>query len=129
MDLLRSDTDEVYALSDEFLINVTSFFRDPLVYKQLQDVVLPKLFKNRQPDEQLRVWSVGCTSGEEAYSRGMLLIEQAGSFEDAPSLQIIASDLHEGSLNKAREGFYFGDIKSDVSKERLRRFFIKEDGG
>ncbi|MFP4507193.1 MAG: chemotaxis protein CheB, partial [Cyclobacteriaceae bacterium] len=129
LEFLRKNPEEVRALSDEFLINVTSFFRDAPVYDYLKDSVFPRLFEKRKADEQLRIWSVGCATGEEAYSLGMLMMEEASSREEVPSLQIFASDLHEASLQKAREGFFPGDIQADLSPERLRRFFIKEDGG
>lgn len=129
LEQLREEPQEVQALSDEFLINVTSFFRDPAVFQHLEDVVLPKLFEKQSTEDQLRIWSVGCATGEEAYSLAMLLAEEAAKRDEPPSIQIFASDLHEGSLHKAREGFYPGDIETDISAERLRRFFVKEDGG
>ncbi|MDF9799625.1 PAS domain S-box-containing protein [Catalinimonas alkaloidigena] len=127
--LLRKNTEEVHLLSDDFLINVTSFFRDAEVYQNLEDKIIPQIFERKKLDEQVRVWSVGCATGEEAYSLGMLLIEEASRRETAPSIQVFASDLHEHSLKRARDGFYPGDIKVDVSEERLHRFFTKEDGG
>ncbi|MEK6481998.1 CheR family methyltransferase [Catalinimonas sp. 4WD22] len=127
--LLKKSPEEVNALSDDFLINVTSFFRDSEVYEQLKEEVIPKLFEGKDQDDQLRVWSVGCSSGEEAYSIAMLLAEEADQSSVSPTFQVFASDLHEHSLQKAREGFYPGDIKADISAERLQRFFTKVDGG
>ncbi|MEK6477260.1 PAS domain S-box protein [Catalinimonas sp. 4WD22] len=127
--MLRNNAEEVRLLSDDFLINVTSFFRDADVYQYLEENTIPQIFERIKPNEQIRVWSVGCATGEEAYSLGMLLIEEASRRETAPSLQVFASDLHPQSLQRARDGFYPGDIKIDVSEERLRRFFTKEDGG
>lgn len=127
--VLRVNPDEVKALADDFLINVTSFFRDGQVFKEIEDRLVPSIFDNKTHEEQLRVWSVGCATGEEAYSLAMLLVEEASRRQIAPTLQVFASDLHEHSLSKARDGFYPGDIEVDVSPERLRRFFIKEDGG
>ena len=126
---LREEPNEVRALADDFLITVTNFFRDPEVAERLETDVIPQLFEGKGPGETVRVWSVGCATGEEAYSVAMLLLEEAARHEAPPEIQIFASDLHEHSLQKAREGFYPGDIETDVSAERLRRFFIKENVG
>ncbi len=129
LDVLRESTDEVRALADDLLINVTSFFRDPDVFERLAADIVPDLLEGRGPDESVRVWSVGCATGEEAYSLAILLLEEAARRESPPTLQVFASDLHEHSLARARDGFYPGDIATDVSPERLQRFFTKEDGG
>ena len=127
--LLRQEPSEIVALSDDFLITVTNFFRDPAVFAELEQNVIPQLFADKGPEQNVRVWSVGCSTGEEAYSLAMLLLEEAGRREAPPEIQVFASDLHESSLLKAREAYYPGDIKETVSAERLRRFFIKEDNG
>ncbi len=129
LERLREETDEVVALADDILITVTNFFRDPEIWDTLAAEVIPSLFEARKPEDSVRVWSVGCATGEEAYSLAMLLIEQASLSEKSPRIQVFASDLHERSLERAREGFYPGDIEADVSPERLRRFFDVEDGG
>ncbi|HKK40476.1 MAG TPA: CheR family methyltransferase [Cryomorphaceae bacterium] len=126
---LKNDSDELVALSDEFLINVTNFFRDKQVFDRLQEKVIPELVKRKENSEYIRVWSVGCATGEEAYSLAMLFIEEMERSGKNTGLQFFASDLHHGSLDKARAGFYPGDIGVDVSKARLRRFFHSEDGG
>ncbi|HKJ80136.1 MAG TPA: CheR family methyltransferase, partial [Prolixibacteraceae bacterium] len=129
LDLLRKHPEEVQALSDDFLINVTNFFRDAQVFEYLAKHTIPALFKKKAADDQIRIWSVGCATGEEAYSLAILLTEEAARQNVAPTIQIFASDLHEVSLKKAREGFFPGDIKVDVSAERRNKFFLKEDGG
>ncbi|HET6425850.1 MAG TPA: CheR family methyltransferase, partial [Planctomycetaceae bacterium] len=91
--------------------------------------MIPKLFESKKDDEPIRVWSVGCATGEEVYSLAMLLLEEAGRRDSVVALQIFASDLHERSLAKARDGFYPGDIETDVNPARLKRFFVKEDSG
>ncbi len=128
LDRLRGDRQEVVRLFEDLVINVTEFFRDPDVYGLLAEQTIPRLFEDKAPDDDLRVWSVGCSTGEEAYSLAMLLLEEAGRREVAPRIQVFASDLQETSLRKAREGLYPDAIASDVSAERLRRFFTKEDG-
>ena len=127
--LLRREGDEVRALADDLLITVTSFFRDPEVFESLEKEVIPALLEGRGADETVRVWSVGCATGEEAYSLAILLLEAAGRTDAPPRIQVFASDLHDQSLGKARDGFYPGDITTDVSSARLKRFFTEEDGG
>ena len=127
--LLRERPHEVTDLSDDFLITVTNFFRDQEVFAQLEEHVIPQIFADKKPEQPVRVWSVGCSTGEEAYSLAMLLLEESVRHVSPPELQVFASDLHDSSLTKAREGFYPGDIEAYVNPQRLRRFFTKEDGG
>ena len=126
---LREHPEEPGALADDLLINVTSFFRDPEVFETLSKRIIPGLFEDKSAADSIRVWSVGCATGEEAYSLAMLLVEEAGRRESRPRIQVFASDLHKHSLDKGREGFYPGDIKTDVTAERLKRFFQAENGG
>ena len=125
---LRESSDEVLALADELLITVTSFFRDRAVFEAIERDVIPRLFAGKGPDEPIRAWSVGCATGEEAYSLAMLLVEHAETVETPHRVQVFASDLHQRSLQKAREGLYPDTIEADVSADRLDRFFVKEDG-
>lgn len=129
LELLREHPDEVRTLADDLLITVTSFFRDPEVFEKLQRDAIGALFENKRADDEIRVWSVGCATGEEAYSLAILLREEAARQNVHPRIQVFASDMHEHSLQKAREGFFPGDIETDVSPERLQRFFLKENGG
>ena len=127
--LLREKPIEVQILSDDLLITVTSFFRDPEVFDQLKQKVIPRLFEGKGPEDSVRIWSVGCATGEEVYSLAILLLEEASQYESPPNIQIFASDLHEHSLKKAREGYYPGNIETDISSQRLQKFFTKEDSG
>lgn len=127
LQLLRNDRDEVKMLFDDMLITVTEFFRDPKVFEHLQEQVIPQLFEGKTAQDRLRVWSVGCSTGEEAYSLAMLLMEEAGRRDEPPSLQVFSTDLHGPSLTRAREGVYPESIASAVSPERLKRFFVKEN--
>lgn len=129
LDKLRESPEETRALADDLLITVTSFFRDQDVFQKLEKEIVPHLFEGKGPEDTLRIWSVGCATGEEAYSVAMLLLEEAGRRNAPPRIQIFASDLHKRSLEGAREGLYPGDIETDVSAERLKRFFHKENGG
>jgi two-component system CheB/CheR fusion protein len=130
VEYLRTSPDEVRALADDLLITVTSFFRDPAVFGKLQNEILPHLFRSKQPDDEIRVWCVGCATGEEAYSVTMLFLEEAAKLQGlAPKIHVFASDMHERSLEMAREAFYPGDVATEVSAERLKRFFNEEAGG
>ena len=126
---LRERPEEVRALADDLLITVTHFFRDAEVFERLEKTEMARLFAKKGAAGNVRVWSVGCATGEEAYSLAILLVEEAGRHGAPPLIQVFASDLHSRSLEKAREGFYPGDIASDVTPERLNRFFQQENGG
>ena len=129
LEKLRQEPEEARALADDFLVTVTHFFRDPEVFEKLEKELIPGLFEGRKVDEPIRLWSVGCATGEEAYSLAMVLVEEAARRDSNAPIQVFASDLHERSLIKAREGFYPGDIATDISAKRLKRFFHKENGG
>lgn len=126
--LLSTDQKETKALYGDLLINVTSFFRDDAAFTVLKKVVFPKLVGERR-SEPLRFWTVGCSSGQEAYSLAILFTEFAESLAHAPKLQIFGTDLNELQLNKARHGLYPKSLAHEISPERLRKFFVEEDGG
>ena len=129
LNVIQERDDEVAALADDLLINVTNFFRDRPVWDYVAREVIPGFFEGRGPGDTVRVWSVGCATGEEAYSLAILLLEEASRREAPPQVQVFASDLHQRSLQKGREAFFPGDIDGDVSPERLERFFTREEGG
>jgi two-component system CheB/CheR fusion protein len=126
---LLNEPEEVTALSNEFLINVTSFFRDKEVFIGLNQELIKNLIKDKESYETIRVWCVGCATGEEAYSVAMEFFDEMRKSEVHPTLQIFASDMHAESLEKARMGFYHGKIETAVSEDRLKRYFYHEDGG
>jgi two-component system CheB/CheR fusion protein len=125
LDVLQQDESETDALFRELLIGVTRFFRDPEAYEALKQQVIPRLFDGKGREDTVRVWVVGCSTGEEVYSLAMLLREHAAGVRAAPDVQIFASDLSEEALQRARKGRYPASIASDVSETRLRRFFEK----
>src|SRR5581483_12480648 len=86
----------------------------------------PLLFDDKGPGSSIRVWVPGCATGEEAYSIGMLLLEEASRRDVRPEIQVFGSDLDAGALAIAREGRFPATIEADVSEERLRRFFQRE---
>jgi two-component system CheB/CheR fusion protein len=124
--LLRERPDDLQSLLKNLLINVTNFFRDKEAFRQLEKHVIPKLFAGKKGNESVRVWSVGCASGEEAYSLGILLSEFASKLHDPPKLQIFATDVDDEAIVEARDHVYPVGIEADVSPDRLQRFFTKE---
>jgi two-component system CheB/CheR fusion protein len=125
---LRRDSREVNLLFQDLLIGVTSFFRDRECFDALGREVIPKLFEGKGPDDTLRVWVPGCSTGEEAYSIAILLREHAPKGLRNINIQIFASDIDDDALQTARVGRYPASISKDVSLERLERFFLREDG-
>jgi two-component system CheB/CheR fusion protein len=123
--LLQSNRGEALALCQDFLIHVTSFFRDAETYEDLTKIVWPRLLENRSPKTPLRIWVPGCASGEEVYSIAISLIEYLGERTDGMRIQIFGTDVSDAAIDTARAGRYIENIARDVSEERLRRFFIK----
>ncbi len=126
--LLRGDPQELNALYSDVLISVTSFFRNPETFEVIEQKVMPDLIK-RRGDKPLRVWVLGCSTGQEAYSIAMVFAEVAEKAPRLPKLQIFATDLNDALLEKARHGLYAKSLVEDISPQRLRRFFVEEDGG
>lgn len=127
-DFLRGNARELDALYSDVLISVTSFFRNPEAFEFLKSKVFPKFLEQRS-DEPVRVWVVGCSSGQEAYSVAMAFTEVSEKAFYMRRLQVFATDLNETLLEKARHGLYAKSLLPDVSPERLRRFFSEEEGG
>jgi two-component system CheB/CheR fusion protein len=126
--VLERQPDEAGKLFNDLLIGVTQFFRDAEAFESLAREVIPKLFEGKAGDDQVRVCIVGCASGEEAYSIAILLCEHAATLDNAPKIQIFATDIDERGLETARKGRYPGSIAEHVSVERLERFFVQQDG-
>jgi len=126
---LQKNSHEVDLLFKELLIGVTNFFRDPVMWEELRGEALPKILAAYPDGGALRAWSCGCSTGEEAYSLAMSFreaLDQVSQPEDY-SLHIFATDLDADAVEKARRGLYNAAIETDVTPERLQRFFIKED--
>lgn len=124
---LQNNKNEINDLFSDLLISVTAFFRDPEAFAALSQKVIKPLFDRLEDDAPIRVWVIGCATGEEAYSIGILLLEEAARRGNHPSMQIFASDIDDLALATAREGRYPKSIEGDVSEERLRRFFVQDD--
>jgi len=126
---LESNRTELLALCEDLLINVTSFFRDPEVFLALEKEILPRLLHERSSDLPLRVWVPGCSTGEEVYSLAMCLIE-ANAMRPAPvQIQIFGTDLSELAIVTARTALYAENQVTNVSPERLARFFTRVENG
>ena len=125
---LREHSEELDTLFSDVLISVTSFFRNPEAFDVLKRLVFPKIVERRR-DDSVRVWVLGCSTGQEAYSVAMAFSEFADKVPRAPALQIFATDLNDALLDKARAGLYAKTLAADISPERLRRFFVEEAGG
>ncbi|MEO5693116.1 MAG: chemotaxis protein CheB, partial [Usitatibacter sp.] len=128
LQLLAEDPVEVEALYRDVLINVTSFFRNPEAYEALKATVFAKLTEDRSRQDPVRIWALGCSTGEEAYSLAMAFTEYLEESGRRASLQIFATDVNGAGIERARTGIYPKGITQDVSPERLRRFFAVVDG-
>jgi two-component system, chemotaxis family, CheB/CheR fusion protein len=126
--VLESSGRESQALLRDLLISVSSFFRDPDAFEALA-TLLPGLFHGKGPADAVRVWVVGCATGEEVYSVAMVLAEHAATLVDGPAIQIFATDIDERGYGWARSGVYTAAAVANIQPERLRKFFVKEAGG
>ena len=126
VDLLRESRVEVQALRRDLLICVTRFFRDPEAWQFLEQRVLRGLVEDQGPDLPIRAWVPGCATGEEAYTLAMLLRDQLDAAGSPRRLQVFATDVAEDALDAARAGLFPASIESDVTPERLERFFLRE---
>ncbi len=128
---LQKNPQELELLFKELLIGVTSFFREPAEWELLRDKVIPALLAERAPSQSIRAWVSACATGEEAYSLAIAFKEALEQLKPVQnfSLQIFATDLDRGAIDKAREGVYPANIEADVSPERLSRYFVEVDRG
>jgi len=126
---LQGNPQEIRELHEDALINVTRFFRDSEVFDALKNLVFPEILKDRASDRQIRIWVAGCSSGEEVYSIAICLLEFLTGSPFEPPIQIFGTDASEANIKKARVGIYPETISAEVSPERLRRFFVRSDGG
>jgi two-component system CheB/CheR fusion protein len=123
---LRQNLEEVDALFNDLTINVTSFFRDAECFRQLKEVALLPMLKEKSPDSSLRIWVPGCATGEETYSIAITVVETLEELEKYVDIKIFASDINTRAVEAARSGLYPDNISADVSEARLRRFFTRK---
>jgi two-component system CheB/CheR fusion protein len=124
---LEEHVDEIPRLLEDMLIGVTNFFRDGKAFGVLERDILPRIFEQTSSAEPIRVWSVGCATGEEPYSIAMLLAEKNAPGSTPRAIQVFASDIDEHAINTARNGLYPKSIEVDVLPSRLRQHFTKEE--
>ncbi len=128
---LQENPSEVNLLFKELLIGVTKFFRDHEAFDLLKNEFLPQLLAEKPLNSVVRVWVAGCSTGEEAYSIAIVLLECLAEMKADNSLkiQVFATDIDRDAIDKARAGVYSENIVSDISPERLRRYFNRLDNG
>src|SRR4051812_25110157 len=127
-DYLREKPAEIEALFQDILINVTSFFRDPETFELLKVRLFPSLTQERAAGDTIRMWVVGCSTGEEAYSLAIMFSEYMEHEGRVWPVQIFATDLNGVGIERARMGLYPKSISEHVAPERLRRYFYEVDG-
>jgi len=124
---IENNHEEVEALAKDFLISVTSFFRDKEAFAYLQNKILPVLLERVAVGEELKLWVAGCATGEEAYSLAILVAEQlTGNYKDMV-VKIFATDIDSVAVDFAGKGTYYKDIEKHVSEQRLVNYFIREN--
>lgn len=125
--LLRQNPGEASSLADDLMIHVTGFFRDPDVWESLAEKVIKPLVAERPDDASIRAWVIACASGEEAYTLAMLLVEAMEAAGKNFNIKVFATDTADRSLSHARAAVFPGGIESEISPERLERFFDRDD--
>ena len=125
--LLQANPQEISLLFKELLIGVTNFFRDSEAFEALKQKCLIDLIKAKSDNDTLRMWVPGCSTGEEAYSLGILVQECLHEIGRNMGVQIFATDIDTDAIEVARSGVYSASISADVSQDRLRGFFSKQD--
>jgi len=124
--LMRRVHGEPHALLQDLSTNVVEFFGAADAFAGLAEDVIPRLFEGKTERDSVRVWSIGCSTGEEAFSLAMLLWEEASRHDAAPHLRVLATDLASATLAQARHGVYTADATAAIAPERRDRFFVRE---
>ena len=126
---LNGNRAELSALSEDLLIHVTSFFREPDAFRAMKETILPRIFRHRAPGEPVRIWIAGCSTGEEVYSIAITILEYLQHRPSSVPIQIFGTDVSDTVLEMARAGVYSQSAASAISAARLRQFFTRSDGG
>lgn len=127
LSFLQKNPRELDSLVDALTIKVSCFFRNPLFFEVLKNLVLPELLEAHKQDG-LRIWCAGCARGEEPYSVAILIRELAGKESPSPNVFIIGTNIDEGALETAKEAVYRPESIEDVRKGHLDRYFVPENG-
>lgn len=125
--LLGDNPDEVNILTKEILIGVTNFFRDASFFEKLKYNAVYKIVEQADENEAIRIWSAGCSTGEEAYSIAILFKEALDELQIRRDVKIFATDVDTRAVERASKGIYPESIVEDVTAERLAKFFIKHN--
>jgi two-component system CheB/CheR fusion protein len=126
---LQKTSAEVEALFRDLLIGVTNFFRGPEAFQALENEVIPLLFASKPMGGVIRIWTPGCSTGEEAYSIAILLLERIEALKQSYTVQVFATAIDSQAIATARAGLYPATIAAHISPERLVRFFSAEADG
>lgn len=126
--VLQSNGDELDALHQDILIHVTSFFREPEVFRAFQTKIVPQILSGKKSGEPVRLWVAGCSTGEEVYSLAICFLDTLSKRKSLIPLQIFATDVSEQSIAKARAGIYPPSAMKHITPERVRRFFTSVEG-
>jgi two-component system CheB/CheR fusion protein len=124
---LKKNPTEAGILFNDLLINVTNFFRDSATMEHVKKQILPRIVGGKSSGEAVRIWVAGCSTGQEAYSMAMMMLEVLGANASNLSIQIFATDLSDSAIAKARMGVFTKGEVLDISPARLDRFFSKVD--
>ena len=127
-EFLKSNPEEIELLANDFLISVTSFFRDPEAFKIIEQTAIPDIIKNKNTGDLLKIWVAGCATGEEAYSLAILIQEHLESTNKVLEVKIFATDISKSVLNTASKGIYGPEIEKAITHKRLLAYFTPENG-
>ena len=125
--ILKQKPEEVKILIKEILIGVTNFFRDPEYFEKLKKDVIYPIIAQSSPEDTIRVWSAGCSTGEEAYSVAILFREAMDELNQYRDIKIFATDIDVAAVSKAGKGVFPESIAEDVNKLRLAKYFTKRE--
>ncbi len=126
IEFLKKSPEELEALSKDFLISVTSFFRNKEAFDIMEQEIIPAILENLAPGEELKMWVAACATGEEAYSLAILVAEQLNNHLKDTIVKIFATDIDSVALVHAGKGIFPATIAKDITEERLAKYFIKE---
>jgi two-component system CheB/CheR fusion protein len=129
VEILRREPAEIRSMYDDLLIKVTSFFRDKESFDGLKTVAFPEILKRKAAGAPVRAWVVGCATGEEVYSLAIALVEHLGDARPGHPILIFGTDLDDKAIEKARGGLYPEAAVQGLGEERLKRFFVRTEGG
>lgn len=122
-EFLKDNPVEIEALANDFLISVTSFFRDPEAFKIIEKTVIPDIIDHKENGDILKIWVAGCATGEEAYTLAILVKEYLTKVKKTLEVKIFATDINKAALDTASKGLYGDNLAKTMTKERLHHFF------